>query len=282
MSQEIIRSAEVIASEINAIKTETFRFLETAYSYANRSTIEIGKRLTEAKEIVPQGEWTAWLEQNVSYSVDTAQNLMRIFREYSDPAFEKLGYSQLVAMFALPAPERKEFVEQNAVEDKSAREIKELIKQKADAERNAIANQNKYNKLQRQHEGLKADVTRVEKLSTERQARIAELEKQLSEMQNAPREASEEQLAEIRAQLKKELEEQHRAEMQKDSARQNPRALEVNILFSQLQTVCGQISARLTELTGEDSELGKRMEDKLHIGLAQCMKIHFGIDVIKQ
>ena len=49
----ILRSPEVIAGEINEIKTETFRFLHAATKHATMQSFEIGKRLIEAKELVP-------------------------------------------------------------------------------------------------------------------------------------------------------------------------------------------------------------------------------------
>lgn len=72
---ELTRTCEVIATEINAIK-------EQARAMLVSSAIEIGKRLAEAKELVPFGSWGKWLEENVSYSERTAQNLMRCWEEY--------------------------------------------------------------------------------------------------------------------------------------------------------------------------------------------------------
>lgn len=133
------RTADVIAAEINIIKAETGEIIK-------RSIFEIGKRLCEAKEIVGFGNWAAWLEENVNYSESTAQNLMRAFREYGDeqinmitgdsPAdyFEKLNLSQMVALFPLPAGERRAFAEENNIEEKSVREIERLVREKKAAE----------------------------------------------------------------------------------------------------------------------------------------------------
>ena len=85
---EVTRSAAVIAEEINLIKTQTSGILSAAYSYAHRSCMEIGKRLLEAKELVPFGEWGGWLESNFKYSESTAGTLMRIYREYGS---EQIG-----------------------------------------------------------------------------------------------------------------------------------------------------------------------------------------------
>src|SRR5699024_12724772 len=71
------RSQETIATEINSIKEQTQKMLL-------HNSIEIGKRLVEAKEILPHGEWGSWLEGAVDYSQSTANNLMKIYEEYGD------------------------------------------------------------------------------------------------------------------------------------------------------------------------------------------------------
>lgn len=71
------RTPEQIASEINFIKEQSGKMLLS-------NTVEIGRRLTEAKELVPHGEWIKWLTESVSYSRSTACRLMKIFREYGD------------------------------------------------------------------------------------------------------------------------------------------------------------------------------------------------------
>lgn len=65
-----IRTAANIAIEINTIKKQTQKVMLSA-------SIEIGRRLSEAKSLVPHGSWGDWLERNVHYSERTAQNLIR-------------------------------------------------------------------------------------------------------------------------------------------------------------------------------------------------------------
>ena len=50
---EIIRTEEVIAAEIRVIKEQTRVAVLSG-------AIEIGRRLAEAKAIVPHGQWGAW------------------------------------------------------------------------------------------------------------------------------------------------------------------------------------------------------------------------------
>lgn len=134
-----IRTAENIAIEINTIKKQTQKVMLAA-------SIEIGRRLSEAKSLVPHGSWGDWLEQNVNYSERTAQNLIKIYDQYSDKgmdalfgndldAFAELSYTQAVALLALPTvDERKEFVETHDMETMSTRELQEAIKAQKAAE----------------------------------------------------------------------------------------------------------------------------------------------------
>lgn len=69
------RTPPVIAAEINTIKDQTGKILLAG-------AIEIGRRLREAKDLLPYGEWGKWLEESVSYSQKTAEKLMRIFDAY--------------------------------------------------------------------------------------------------------------------------------------------------------------------------------------------------------
>ncbi len=134
-----------LASEINYIKQQTAKTLLAA-------SIDIGERLTQAKNIVPHGEWEQWLLENVEYSQSTAQNLMKLYREYGGnqiglsgktplEIFGSLTYTQALELLALPPDERETFVEENNVEDMSTRELQKAVadvkaaKEEAEAER---------------------------------------------------------------------------------------------------------------------------------------------------
>ena len=132
MSAIIERTPAVIAGEINYIKRQAQQTLLAA-------SVEIGRKLNEAKALVPHGMWEDWLSENVDYSQSTANNLMRIATEYGDEQvslfsgksnsepFAALTYSQAVALFALPMDQRQEFVENHDMEELSTRELKEEI-----------------------------------------------------------------------------------------------------------------------------------------------------------
>lgn len=143
MSNELEPARDlVIAGQINYIKYQTAQA-------CLQGSVEIGRLLCEAKELVPFGDWGAWLEKNVSYSQSNANTLMRIYREYGQSEqidlyssnraelFGKLSPSQAVALFALPEEEREEFVRSHDMEDMSVRDISAEIKARQEAEERA-------------------------------------------------------------------------------------------------------------------------------------------------
>lgn len=138
-----VRDIDIVTAEIVTIKRQANQVLITA-------AIEIGRRLTEAKAMVPFGEWGKYLEERVEYSQSTANNLMKIYKEYGSDqeslfdgfaksqAFANLNYTQALAMLSIPVEEREAFAVENDVANKSTREIQELIRQR-DETREALA-----------------------------------------------------------------------------------------------------------------------------------------------
>ena len=126
---EITRPIEVITQEINFYKLQ-----------AGNAIIEIGKRLHEAKLTLPHGAWGAWLQNEVEFSERTAQNFMRIAKEYRNPQLiADMGNSATKALLllSLPADEREEFIgeaheidgEEKTVADMTTKEMERLLKE---------------------------------------------------------------------------------------------------------------------------------------------------------
>ncbi|RJE47210.1 MULTISPECIES: DUF3102 domain-containing protein [unclassified Dehalobacter] len=128
------RTPPVIAAEINTIKQQTNKILLT-------SAVEVGKRLKEAKALLPYGEWGKWLEESVSYSQRTADRMMQIFDEYgakllvpsedqemldSSPV-TNLTYTQALILLGLPVEERDEFIAENDAGSMSSRQLQQAV-----------------------------------------------------------------------------------------------------------------------------------------------------------
>lgn len=123
------------------IETITGDILE-AKRVGGEAILTIGRCLNEAKEVLPHGEWLPWLTEKVEFSERTAQNFMRLSREWSNPqTLADLGASKALALLALPAEEREQFMAENhavdggekTVIDMSARELDKAIRERKEA-----------------------------------------------------------------------------------------------------------------------------------------------------
>lgn len=163
---QINRTPGLIAAEINNIKKETQKVV--IYN-----SIEIGRRLIEAKELVAHGEWTNWLETEVAYSKSTANNLMRIFEEYGadqmslldgnlkNQAFGNLTYTKAVELLGVPSEQREKFIEENNVDDMSTRELKKAIADLKKAEKQREDALKEVDKVRKEADKAKEEVEQV-------------------------------------------------------------------------------------------------------------------------
>lgn len=140
MSNDIVRSAETIISEMVFIKEQAAADLAASLGRAKRSVFEIGRRLCELKELAGHGHWEDALAR-LDYSETTARNAMRIYKEMGNEQidmitgksdveiFEGLSQSQLVELFPIPREERAAFVEEHReeLEGMSVRETRALV-----------------------------------------------------------------------------------------------------------------------------------------------------------
>ncbi len=166
------KTPDILAAEIRTIKNQTGRMVLNA-------SIEVGRRLTEAKSKLPHGSWGEYLKNEVDYSPSQAQNLMRVFREYGSDqqslfggeaksqTFGNLTYSKALSLLAIPDEEERErFAVENDVEHMSVRELNEVLKARNEAEEKAAAAEDAARSLRQEAERLReelADQDRVYK-----------------------------------------------------------------------------------------------------------------------
>lgn len=131
----------VIADKPRDIETITGEILE-AKRVGGEAILTIGRCLTEAKAVLPHGEWLPWLNEKVEFSESTAQRFMRLARDWSNPStLTDLGASKALALLALPPEERDRFMGENhavdggekTVIDMSARELDKAIRERKEA-----------------------------------------------------------------------------------------------------------------------------------------------------
>lgn len=73
-------------------------------------------------------------QEKVGYSEKTAQNFMRLAREFSNPqAIADLGATKALKLLALPPDERERFVADHNVIDMTTRQLEQAIRDRDEA-----------------------------------------------------------------------------------------------------------------------------------------------------
>lgn len=179
------RNIETITTEILQMKQD-----------AGNAILGIGQRLIEAKSLLPHGEWLPWLTEQVQFSERSAQNFMKLARQWSNPqALADLGATKALMMLALPADERDKFMaknhivdgEEKSVIDMTSRELEKAIRERDEALKAA--------------EVAKADAQAAEDSRSKMETDMVAL-KQLQERAKADQEQARRELENVRAELK--------------------------------------------------------------------------------
>ena len=184
MSVLELASAAPAARDIETITAEILELKQTAGS----AILNIGQRLIEAKEMLDHGEWLPWLEERVEFSERSAQNFMRLAREWSNPqTLADLGASKALTLLALPPVEREEFLseehvvngEAKSVVDMSARELEKAVKARDAALKQAELDRAEKDAARQAQEKMQADLTFANE-------RLAGLREELEALKNRP------------------------------------------------------------------------------------------------
>ena len=192
------RTPDIIGAEIRGLtqqaKTMTLWF-----------GIEIGRRLTEAKEMLEHGQWLAYLKEQTEFSRSSAGRLMTLYKEYGAaqtslfgaesnyPTLNNLSISNALRLLAVPEDEREEFAAEHDVEHMSARELDELIKQRDEAEQRAAKAEKQVQqaaagaaKADEQYQKAKQELHLLREKLGNAEAQKAAAEKELSELRDRP------------------------------------------------------------------------------------------------
>lgn len=242
---------------------------------AGGAIIEIGKRLLEAKAQLGHGEWLPWLREKVDISERSAQNFMRLAREYSKSAdIADLGASKALALLALPETERAEFAAEthtvNGVEktasEMTARELREAIQARDRALLEAREADARAKSAEESRVKMEADMRQLKEL--QQRAREAEEEKgrQLQALRSRPvevavetRDAAPEQLASAREegarQAREEAAKAHRRELEEAErqARDNVKKLREELKRAQSESREANLRMQAAEKKAADA-----------------------------
>lgn len=177
MSEKVYETTEVIQRPLEVVKQEILSLTRQAQVSAVHYACEIGKRLCEAKAQVGHGAWGEWLKTEVDYSQSTAENFMKIFKEYGNNQMSlfsdfsnsqtigKLDVSKLLLLTSVPAEDREEVAEELDAENISVRELKEKLKEK----------DGKIEEEKSRADDMVEDIKRLEKDIKDRDEKIADM-----------------------------------------------------------------------------------------------------------
>lgn len=214
-----VRDLAMVTSDIQYAQRQGARQLAS-------NLIEIGRLLVEAKTMVEPRDWERYIWDNFGYSTSSADNWMKLYREYGDnqeslfdsftnsQTFGKLSYTQLLALTALPAEERSAFVESHDVENMSTRELQRAIKERDDAIR---ARQEAEEKAA----GLEQDLAKVRGSQNQAAADAIKANDSLRKAE-AAKESAQRELEQVKKQLSEAREKEKAAREDLKKARENP------------------------------------------------------------
>lgn len=256
------RTIGMVTQEINQLTAQAQRLI---LGHA----IEIGRRLTEAKQMLSHGEWGKWLKEEIHYSKSSANNMMRIFDAYgstqmglfgpeaNSQTFGDLEYSKALALLSVPAEEREQFAQEVDAEHISVRQLKAAIQERDAAQKQAAeaaaewelakeALREKEKAIQLANQRLEASASEADSLRRENE-----------QLRQRPVDVAVEQIDAVPEQLKAAeekgrvaAEEALRTELEKAQA--DRVLLEVNVLFRQMQEQSNALQAlcdRLDDVT---------------------------------
>ena len=256
------RTIGTVTQEINQLTAQAQRLI---LGHA----IEIGRRLTEAKQMLSHGEWGKWLREEIHYSKSSANTMMRIFDAYgstqmglfgpeaNSQTFGDLEYSKALALLAVPAEEREQFAQEVDAEHISVRQLKAAIQARDAAQKQAAeaaaewelakeALREKEKAIQLANQRLEASASEADSLRKENeQLRQRPVDVAVEQIDAAP-----EQLRAAEEKGRAAAEEALRTEL--EQAQADRVLLEVNVLFRQMQEQSNALQAlcdRLDDVT---------------------------------
>lgn len=96
---------------------------------AAMNLLQLGRVLTEAKQLVPHGEWDAWIKANAKVSRRTAEQYMQAYAEFGlNAVIAELGTTKVLKLLPMPQEERSRLLSENDVSAMSTRQLDEAIR----------------------------------------------------------------------------------------------------------------------------------------------------------
>lgn len=233
-------SLEQVVPEMRDIEIITTEILDLKKT-AGEAILAIGHRLIEAKELLSHGEWLPWLNEKVEFSERTAQNFMRLAKEFSNPQLvADLGARKALTLLALSPEEREQFIsehhtvggEEKTVIDMTSRELEQAIRERDKARLAAEAAQADARSAEESRAKMEADMALLKEQCRDAQDAVASAQKELEELKAKPvdvavMEVDQKKLDDARAEAVAEMQDKvDRAKAARDKAEEKRKAAE--------------------------------------------------------
>ena len=262
-----VRTPEGIGAEIRNL-TSTAKYMTLWYA------VEIGRRLTEAKELVKHGEWMDFLERETEFSSSSASRFMTVFREYGGgeklnfPTLGNISVSNALRLLAVPEEERETFAETVDAAHISTKELEAAIK-----ERDAALQREKelreeieetsdlLDKKTDEYAALSSAAREYRDRAEEAEQRVKELESRPIDVavQEPDPEEIERRAKEIAAEERKKAEEKIRTAAEKAKAEQEKLREKLKAAEEKLEAAGAEDRTEAERLRGEIESLKKQL-----------------------
>ena len=263
------RTLPVIIGEIKIIESQMLKVMLEGH-------IEIGQRLQEAKEQVGHGNFDTWCQENLNYTRRTAENFMRIAREYGGEngllsktkISSHLSVSNALSLLKVPEEDREKFVEEHPVEDMTNKALEEEIqKLKRDKEQNIITinglneeikkSKEEAGQALREAEGLKRQLQDAEAKAAADPKELMDLRRQLTEAEDKANAA----VADLEKAKEKEAKAKEKLKKEKDDRQKEIDAAIEKERQGIIDRVNEEAADRMQKITGENDDLRQQLTE---------------------
>ena len=266
----------------NIITARDLAMVTSDIQYAQRqgarqlasNLIEIGRLLVEAKSMVEPKDWEKYIWDNFGYSTSSADNWMKLYKEYGDDqeslfdsfrdsqTFGRMSYTKLLALTAIPAEERAEFVERNDVENISTRQLQQLIKERDEAraalENAEAAARKRDDEAEQAESAAKAQADAARESEKKALDQVEKLKKQLSNAKDREKKALEDlEKAQQNPNIPESVMEEMRSKAEEEAARKAAQQLQKDL------AAANQAAEEATRAKEVAERAAKEAEDKL-------------------
>ena len=256
MSNKIVKSESLLvpARELDVISKEIKHYWLKGQAAVLDCIIEIGRRLVEAKGIIPHGQFGAWVKENFEFSHSSANTYMRIFEEYgadqltifgavlNSQTFANLPYSKALQLLAIPKEEREEFAKEVNAQELSTRELEKVIKERNEAVDRRIEAEEKAKEYE-------------QKLAS------AEMAKARAEIAAKGADEAREKVAKLEANLKKKTDIEVKLKEKLREAEQNPKIPEDMLAKLKADAEAEAKAAQDAEIARASGDIIKQLEE---------------------